>query len=67
MNIMNIKVSPFEYENLVRELYYRDLRQLEGPDLEQAAIKTVLHYQYRSHRLKSLLLQSKALLRLLFL
>ncbi|MFK7925983.1 MAG: hypothetical protein AB8H47_28805 [Bacteroidia bacterium] len=61
-----IKVSPFDYENLVRELYYRDLRQLDGPDNEQAAIQTLLHYQYRSKRLQSLLTQSKALWRLLF-
>ncbi|MEM6348634.1 MAG: hypothetical protein AAF927_32420 [Bacteroidota bacterium] len=64
---MNIKVSPFEYENLVRELYYRDLRQLEGLDREQAAIQTLLTYRYRTHKLKTLFNQGKALWRLLFL
>lgn len=61
-----IKISSFEYENLVRELYYRDLRQLEGPDNEQAAIQTLLHYQFQSKRFESLLTQSKALWSLLF-
>lgn len=61
-----VKVSPFEYENLVRELYYRDLRQLDGLDNEQAAIQTLLRYQFKSKRFRSLLIQSKAFWQLLF-
>ncbi|MEL6588628.1 MAG: hypothetical protein AAFQ68_01025 [Bacteroidota bacterium] len=60
------QVNPFEYENLVRELYYRDLRQLDGPDREQEDLQNLLTDYYAQNRWKTFLRQSKALWRLIF-
>ncbi|MEL6842066.1 MAG: hypothetical protein AAFP02_02540, partial [Bacteroidota bacterium] len=66
IHISMFQVNPFEYENLVRELYYRDLRQLDGPDREQEDLQNLLTDYYAQNRWKTFLRQSKALWRLIF-